>query len=170
MTLSPAKAWLLRVAPVLSRLNGTDFASIWITGLRGGDADRINASHRYQRQRLRHYVLWIVYTGMRPGEVHKLRHRHIVDWRTEHTGTNTLRIKVPHNTKTGAGSVIAPPAALGVYQSLQQLTQLSGTQNYLRYAQKFRKKWRKISRPTRLPEAIPGIVIKDGIKQVPTAA
>jgi integrase len=99
------------------------------------DAERINASHRYQRQRLRHYVLWIVYTGMRPGEVHKLRYRHIVVRHTPDSGAKTLRIKVPHGTKTGARLVIALPAAVGVYQSLQQQTQHSGKQDDLRYAQ-----------------------------------
>jgi hypothetical protein len=33
-----------------------------------------------------------------------------------------------------------------------------------------RKKWRKISGPNRLPEVIQGVVFKDGIKQVPSAA
>ena len=97
----------------------------------GGNEERINASHRYQRQLLRHYVLWIAYTGMRPGEVHKLRHKHVTVWHTEDSGTKTLRIEVPHDTKTGARLVIALPAAVGVYKSLEQLTQHRGEDDYL---------------------------------------
>jgi len=99
------------------------------------DAEPINASHRYQRQLLRHYMLWIVCPGMRPGEVHKLRYRHIMVRHIRDTGATTLRIKVPHDTERGARLVIALPAAVGVYQSLQQQTQHSGKQDYLRYAQ-----------------------------------
>lgn len=33
-----------------------------------------------------------------------------------------------------------------------------------------KKKWRKISGPNRLPEAIQGVESKDGIRQVQTAA
>jgi len=98
---------------------------------KGGDEDRINSSHLYQRKLLRLYVLWIANTGMRPGEVHKLRHRDIVQWRTDDTGTLTLRIQVPHDTKTGARLVVALPAALGVYQALKHLTERTEPDDYI---------------------------------------
>ena len=66
---------------------------------------RPNASHLYQRNLLRNYVLFMVSSGLRPNEARQLRWKDITQW-TDGTGAEHTLVYVPKSTKTGAREVI----------------------------------------------------------------
>lgn len=93
----------------------------WVLGK--GDADkRVNSRHLYQRKLLQIYLHWLAYTGMRTGEVLKLRHRDIEVCLTEQFSVPTIRIHVPKDTKTGTREVVALPQCIAWYDALVELT------------------------------------------------
>lgn len=102
----------------------------WVLGK--GDADkRVNSHHQYQRKLLQIYLHWLAYTGMRTGEVLKLRHRDIEVSKTEQFSVPTLRIRVPKDTKTGARDVVALPNLIAWYDALVELTGRDGNSEWL---------------------------------------
>lgn len=93
----------------------------WVLGK--GDADvRVNSRHLYQRKLLQIYLHWLAYTGMRTGEVLKLRYRDIDVGETEQHSVPTIRIRVPNDTKTGTRDVVAMPQLVAWLDALVELT------------------------------------------------
>jgi len=96
----------------------------WANGKGKNDSEkgaRLNSNHLFHRTMLRLYVLFIASTGMRPGEVLKLRYR---DIGIEETGEHKIRhhvVNVPHNTKTGARRVIGDPLLTDILNELALL-------------------------------------------------
>jgi integrase len=76
----------------------------------------------YQRKLLQIYLHWLAYTGMRTGEVLKLRYRDIEVTQTEQHSVPTIRIRVPNDTKTGTREVVALPQLLAWLDALVELT------------------------------------------------
>jgi|GEM_PF-1083996 len=70
---------------------------------------RLNSRHLYHRNMLRLYVLFIAATGMRPGEVLKLRFRDIGEEASAENQIRHLVVNVPPDTKTGARKVVGDP-------------------------------------------------------------
>lgn len=104
------------------------------------EGSRVNSAHLYQRELLRLYVLWIATTGMRTGEVLKLKHRDIEMEQTGDSGRVVLKITVSHQTKTGSRLVTSLPETAMLYEDLCNHTcredaddwlfcNLDGTQN-----------------------------------------
>ena len=93
----------------------------WVLGK--GDTDlRVNSHHLYQRKLLQIYLHWLALTGMRTGEVLKLRHSHVVPGTTELYSDPILRIIVPDDTKTGTRDVSSQPQLIVWYETLVELT------------------------------------------------
>lgn len=89
----------------------------WVLGR--GDTDvRVNSKHLYQRKLLQIYLHWIAYTGLRTGEVLKLKHADVRRWRTDHGEHPILRISVPNDTKTGERLVRSQSELVGWYEQL----------------------------------------------------
>jgi integrase len=93
----------------------------WVLG-KGKNDKRVNSMHLYQRKLLQIYLHWLALTGMRTGEVLKLRHRHVVPGTTELYSDPILRIIVPDNTKTGKRGVSSQPQLIVWYETLIELT------------------------------------------------
>ena len=72
----------------------------WVVG-EGVNDTRVNSAHKYNRQLLKFYIIWLAETGMRTGEVLQLKHKDIETKQTE-GGMKYLQITVPKNTKTGS--------------------------------------------------------------------
>lgn len=93
----------------------------WVVGQ--GDADkRVHAKHLYQRKLLQIYLHFLALTGMRTGEVLKLRHRDVGVGTTEQYEQAVLRITVPKDTKTGTRIVSSQPSLIAWYDALIELT------------------------------------------------
>jgi integrase len=93
----------------------------WVVGK--GDADRrVNSKHLYQRKLVQIYLHWLALTGMRTGEVLKLRHRDVQVGTTELYSQPILRITVPKDTKTGTRIVSSQPELIAWYDALIELT------------------------------------------------
>jgi integrase len=93
----------------------------WVVG-EGINDKRVNSAHKYNRQLLKLYIEWLAGTGMRTGEVLKLRHK---DIRIEYSDVferRHLKISVSHETKTGERIVRSQPEVVGVYEALRKLT------------------------------------------------
>ena len=94
----------------------------WIEG--DGDNDRrVNSVHKYNRQLLKYYILWIAYTGMRTGEVLQLKHSNVKYTRSDLEERAHLVIQVPKTTKTGARIVRSQSELVGVYRGIKELTE-----------------------------------------------
>lgn len=112
----------------------SEYLDRWVDGNGKHDktkGSRLNSRHFYHRKLLRLYVHFIVATGMRPGEVLKIRQRDMV-W--EETPQNKLRhlvVKVPRDTKTGARSVVGEPHLPRIYGELHQLTMRGDEDDWL---------------------------------------
>jgi integrase len=83
------------------------------TGVRGGGAlhrSGPHALHRYQRELLRNYLLFMANSGLRPNEARQLRWQ---DVRTEKgsDGAVSLVVEVAPDTKTGARTVVCREGA-----------------------------------------------------------
>ncbi|MGO8754649.1 MAG: tyrosine-type recombinase/integrase [Gallionellaceae bacterium] len=76
-------------------------------GKNGGKLNRggPNALHRFQREMLRHYLLFLANSGLRPNEARQLLWRDIREEEDE-DGTPALVIEVAPTTKTGSRTVV----------------------------------------------------------------
>ena len=102
----------------------------WVEG-RGDTDQRVNSRHLYQRKLLQIYLHWLAYTGMRTGEVQKLRHRDLkVDF-TELYSMPVLRISVPKDTKTGDRLASSQPQLVAWYGALVELTDTDRDSDWL---------------------------------------
>ena len=98
-----------------------EYMQRWVIGR--GDADkRVHSKHLYQRKLLQIYLHWLALTGMRTGEVLKLRHRDVWIGKTEQYEQLMLRITVPKDTKTGSRIVSSQPSLIAWYDALIELT------------------------------------------------
>lgn len=98
-----------------------DYMRRWVIGK--GDTDkRVNSKHLYQRKLLQIYLHWLALTGMRTGEVLKLRHGDVRIGTTELYAQPILRITVPKDTKTGTRIVSSQPQLIAWYDALIELT------------------------------------------------
>jgi integrase len=98
-----------------------EYMQRWVVGR--GEADkRVNSKHLYQRKLLQIYLHWLALTGMRTGEVLKLRHRDVWIGKTEQYEQLMLRITVPKDTKTGSRIVSSQPSLIAWYDALIELT------------------------------------------------
>lgn len=97
-----------------------DYMELWVDG-KGANDRKVNSSHKYSRKLLQIYVHFLAYTGMRTGEVLKLRHKDIGFTLTEESGTG-LQICVAEDTKTGAREVTSTADLMGWYDELKELT------------------------------------------------
>jgi integrase len=103
----------------------------WCLGQGNNDSKagaRLNSRHRYHRQMLRLYVLFIAETGMRPGEVLKLRFRDIGEEITAEHQIRHLAVNVPADTKTGARKVIGDPELHAIVRDLKLLRLTMGAE------------------------------------------
>lgn len=121
-----------------------DFAKLcnymtrWVEG-RGDNDVRVNARHLYQRQLLQIYVHWLAYTGMRTGEVLKLKHRDVRKRRTDEGEIEILRINVSPDTKTGKRMVRSQPELLRWYKLLLEMKESGKADDWV-FSDRFGKK------------------------------
>lgn len=112
----------------------SDYLARWCHGEGNSDKKagaRLNSRHRYHRQMLRLYVLFIAATGMRPGEVLKLRFRDIGEETTAEHQIRHLTVNVPADTKTGARKVIGDPELRAIIRDLKFLRLTMGNDKQL---------------------------------------
>lgn len=110
--------------------NLCDYMDRWVAGK--GDADkRVHSRHLYQRKLLQIYIYWLAYTGMRTGEVLKLKHGDIDYGLTDEDATPVLRIVVPEDTKTGKRDVTSQPELLFWYDALIEHTENDRKEDWL---------------------------------------
>lgn len=93
----------------------------WVVG-DGVNDTRVNSAHKYNRKLLQLYIYWLAGTGMRTGEVLKLKHKDITIRRSDGSETEYLQIKVAHDTKTGARLVSSQGNVVGTYRAICKLT------------------------------------------------
>lgn len=98
-----------------------DYMQRWVLG-KGKNDKRVNSHHLYQRKLLQIYLHWLALTGMRTGEVLKLRHGDVRIGKTELYEQPILRITVPKDTKTGTRTVSSQPQLIAWYDALIELT------------------------------------------------
>ncbi len=83
-----------------------------------------NAMHRYQRELLRDYLLFMANSGLRPNEARQLRWR---DLRVEGSGRGAvLVVEVAESTKTGARTVVCREGTHVYVNRLKQLSRYAG--------------------------------------------
>lgn len=93
----------------------------WVAG-EGVNDKRVNSAHRYNRKLLQCYIRWLAGTGMRTGEVLKLRHKDVRIERSDLTETEYLKISVARDTKTGERIVSSQNSVVSVYREICELT------------------------------------------------
>lgn len=112
----------------------SEYLERWSVG-RGNNDDakgaRLNSSHLYQRKMLKLYVEFIVATGMRPGEVLKVRHRDVSVEETRNSKIRHLVINVAHDTKTGSRKVIGERQLNRVYADIKRLSKHTEPEDWL---------------------------------------
>lgn len=106
------------------------YLSEWVDG-RGYNDTRVNSAHKYNRQLLQCYIHWLAGTGMRTGEVLKLKHKHIRRERTDGFERRHLKITVPNDTKTGERFVRSQDFVVNTYDNICELTGHTGTDDWL---------------------------------------
>lgn len=107
-----------------------EYMQRWVVGK--GDTDKkVNSHHLYQRKLLQIYLHWLALTGMRTGEVLKLRHGDITTAFTELYSAPVLRIIVPKDTKTGTREVSSLPDLIAWYDALIELTGTDAKSDWL---------------------------------------
>ena len=112
----------------------SDYLVRWSIGHGNNDSKagaRLNSRHRYHRQMLRLHVLFIAATGMRPGEVLKLRFRDIGEETTAEHEIRHLTVGVPFDTKTGARKVVGDVELGAVIRDLKLLRLAVGSEKQL---------------------------------------
>jgi len=92
----------------------------WVNG-RGKNDRRVNSAHKRNRKLLQIYVHFLAYTGMRTGEVLKLKHKDI-SFTLTLLGDTGLGIEVAEDTKTGAREVTSTADLMLWYEELCKLT------------------------------------------------
>jgi integrase len=97
-----------------------EYMRSWVEG-RGINDKRVNAAHKRNRKLLQIYVHFLAYTGMRTGEVLKLKHKDISFTMTM-LGDVGLGIEVAEDTKTGSRLVTSTADLMDWYDALKQLT------------------------------------------------
>ena len=97
-----------------------EYMRSWINGA-GRNDSRVNTAHKYNRQLLRFYIIWLAETGMRTGEVLQLKHRN-VSLKFTQKDKPYLEITVPKNTKTGTRLVKSHHFLNIHYEKLRELT------------------------------------------------
>ena len=98
------------------------YMRLWVLG-KGKNDKRVNSMHLYQRKLLQIYLHWLALTGMRTGEVLKLRHGDVKIGKTELYEQPILRITVPKDTKTGTRVVSSQPELLTWHFAVSVLTE-----------------------------------------------
>lgn len=101
----------------------------WVEG-RGKNDKRVNSAHVRNRKLLQIYVHFLAYTGMRTGEVLKLKHKDIGYTLTVDQDTG-LSIAVSEDTKTGAREVTSTADLPDWYDQLCKLTGHSESDDWL---------------------------------------
>ena len=102
----------------------SEYLDQWKVGNGKHDKDagaRLNSRHRYHRRLLDLYIRFIASTGMRPGEVLKLRHRDVFLEETKENQIRHMVVNVPEDTKTGARKVIGKPDLEDIIGNLNSL-------------------------------------------------
>lgn len=107
-----------------------EYMRVWVRG-NGVNDKRVNSKHLYQRKLLQIYLHWLALTGMRTGEVLKLRHRDVRIAETELYSQPILRITVPKDTKTGTRIVSSQPELMTWYYVLVELTETDAKEHWL---------------------------------------
>jgi len=92
----------------------------WIEG-RGVNDKKVNSAHKYNRKLLRIYIHWLAYTGMRTGEVLKLKHKDITTVLLDDRRIG-LSIQVAEDTKTGSRIATSTADLYDHYEDLKELT------------------------------------------------
>jgi integrase len=93
----------------------------WVVG-EGVNDTRVNSAHKYNRKLLQLYIYWLAGTGMRTGEVLKLKHKDVAIKRSKASETLYLQINVGQDTKTGSRIVRSQGNVVGVYRAIRELT------------------------------------------------
>jgi integrase len=101
----------------------------WVEG-KGKNDKRVNSAHKYNRKLLQIYVHFLAYTGMRTGEVLKLKHKDIGFTITLEDEVG-LAIEVAEDTKTGARQVTSTADLVDWYEELKRLTGHSERDDWL---------------------------------------
>lgn len=101
-------------------------------GKNGGTLHRAgpNALHRFQREMLRHYVLFLANSGLRPNEAKQLLWRDIREEQDE-DGTPALVIEVAPSTKTGARTVVCREGTGHYLERLKKISKHTAPDNYI---------------------------------------
>lgn len=92
----------------------------WVEG-RGINDKRVNSAHKRNRKLLQIYVHFLAYTGMRTGEVLKLKHKDI-GFTINASSEIGLAIEVAEDTKTGKREATSTGDLLDWYEDLKKLT------------------------------------------------
>jgi integrase len=107
-----------------------EYMRLWVRG-KGINDKRVHSKHLYQRKLLQTYLHWLALTGMRTGEVLKLRHRDVRIGHTELYSQPIVRITVPKDTKTGTRIVSSQPDLMTWYYALIELTETDDPNDWL---------------------------------------
>jgi integrase len=99
----------------------TAYLEKWVEG-QGVNDNRVNSAHKYNRKLLQLYIRWLAGTGMRTGEVLKLKHKHVTVERDDDLEVQHLKIQVPKDTKTGQRIVRSQNSVTKVYKAIRELT------------------------------------------------
>lgn len=92
-------------------------------GKNGGELHRAGPTllHQFQREMLRHYLLFLANSGLRPNEARQLLWRDIREEEDE-DGTPTLVIEVAPTTKTGARTVVCREGTAHYLERLKKIS------------------------------------------------
>ncbi len=107
-----------------------DYMRRWVLG-KGKNDKRVNSMHLYQRKLLQIYLHWLALTGMRTGEVLKIRHANVSVGITKVLAEPVIRIVVPKDTKTGSRDVSSMSELVFWYYELIKLTGRSEKSDWL---------------------------------------
>jgi len=112
---------------------------VWVTetlvstsGDNGGRLNRAgpNVLHRLQREMLRHNLLFLANSGLRPNEARQLLWRDIREEQDE-DGTPALVIEVAPTTKTGARTVVCREGTGHYLERLKKISKHTGPDDYV---------------------------------------
>ncbi len=94
----------------------------WVLGKGVNDnGKRCRDSVLFNREMCRRYIQFIQSTGMRPGELLKIKHRDIQKIKTNN-GSEILRITVPRDTKTGTRDVHSMKGTVRYYDAIRKIS------------------------------------------------
>ncbi len=101
-------------------------------GENGGKLHRAgpNAVQRFQREMLRHYLLVLANTGLRPNEARQLLWRDVRE-EPDEDGTPALVIEVAPTTKTGARTVVCREGTEHYLERLRKISKHNGPDDYI---------------------------------------